>query len=65
MPSESILPPMWEEMEEAAVTTRLGAKGQQTYRGILVARSLLAWKVGSLELRRELGREVRRWMSPS
>lgn len=62
VPSEFLLPPMWEEMEEAAVTTGLGAEGQQTSRGVLVAGSLLARKVGWPELRTELGREVRSWM---
>lgn len=61
MAAESILrllTPAW-LWEEAAVKTKLGARGQQAYRGLLVPRSLLAWKVGWLELRRELGREVR------
>lgn len=35
-------PPVWEEMEEAAVKARLKARGQQTFRGLLVARQSCA-----------------------
>lgn len=60
VPTESILQllsplPMWEEVEEAAVKARLGAQGQQTYWGFLVAGSPLTWKVGGCSLGQSLG----------
>lgn len=64
-------PLVWENMEEAAVKARLKARGQQTFRDLLVARKSCAAQQESVGLERraaggrtELGRELRKGSFP-